>query len=309
MKRVLVTGGSGFIGGAVVRALIDRGDLVTVLSRDPRKTLGSLPREARVAAWSPDKKGPWFAELASVDAVVHLAGAVVASRWTEKVKKRIEDSRIGSTRMLVEAIASAGRRPSVLVSASGVGYYGADRKGTLDEGSSRGNDFLAKVCANWEGEAKKAEEHGVRTVQLRIGIVLGPGGGPLEAMVMPLRLGVGRIGKGDNQVSWVHRDDVVGMILWALDDEDLKGAINCTSPYVTTGRDLADTIGSVIGRPTVVMPEVVANIVLGDMAKVVTGNLNVYPKLAVDRGYEYRHARLTPALEDALMADERVTLA
>jgi uncharacterized protein (TIGR01777 family) len=302
-RRVLVTGGTGFIGGAMTRALVERGEKVTVLSRDPRRGQRELPREVRVAAWTPEKPGPWYDELGVVEAVIHLAGAPVVGRWSDAYKKKIEESRVLSTRNLVEAIGRAKTKPSVLVSASAAGFYGADREGEVDEDSEPGKDFLAKVCRAWEEEAAKVEEHGVRCVRLRIGVVLGPGGGALAKMVLPLRIGVGAIGKGDNHVSWVHLDDVVGMAMFALDDERVSGPMNATSPYPTTLRELARTAASVIGRPTFPVPLAAVRATMGEAATVLTGSQQVYPRRAVDLEYEFHHARLLPALEASLMAE------
>lgn len=289
----------------MVKALARRGDRVTVLTRNPSKAMSGLPRGVRAAAWNPQKAGPWQDELGVVDAVVHLAGDPVAQRWTEATKKSIKDSRVESTKLIVDGIAKADKKPSVLVSASATGYYGISRPKRLVESSEPGKGFLPDVCVQWENEAKKAEEHGVRTVQLRLGVVLGPDGGALDKMVAPMRLFVnGPIGNGKNAMSWVHRDDVVGMILWSLDDDGKEGAYNCTSPFSTTGKELAKTMGSVLGRPAVPAPEAAVRMVMGEAVDVLVGSLDVYPERAVEEGYEYHFARLTPALESSLMADE-----
>jgi len=297
--QVLVTGGTGFLGQAVVRGLLARGDGVTVLTRRVRSARKRLPREVRIAAWTADSAGPWCDELGAVDAVVHLAGAPIAQRWTVRAKKIIMSSRIDSTRQIVEAIGRAKRRPAVLVSASGTGYYGGHRPGVeLDESDQAGDDFVAKICIGWEAAARQAEEHGVRTVQLRTGVVLGAGGGALAKMVTPL--GVTKIGKGDNDVSWVQIDDVVGMILMAIDDSALRGAINCTAPSFTTGRGLAIAIGSAAGKPVIPVPVAVVRLGLGDAVEVIVGSLRVYPRRAVDHGYAFAYADLTRALEASL---------
>ncbi len=303
MLRVLVTGGTGFVGRALVRALIRRGDQVTVLSRDARHGR-DVPREARVVAWSPGKPGPWEAELSVVDAVVHLAGAPIAKRWTPAYKKTLAASRVDTARALVEAIGKQPHKPSVFVSASGVGYYGASRPGKeLDEDSAPGTDFLAKLCVEWEREAKAVEQHGVRSVQLRLGVVLGPGGALAEMVQLGGAFVGGPVGKGDNALSWIHLDDVVGMVLWALDDAAVSGPINCTSPFVTTQRELAKTAGSVLGRPAVGVPEAVMRVAMGEAVDVLCGSVDAKPKRALELGYAYHHARLVPALEAALVSD------
>lgn len=310
--RVLVAGGTGFVGGHLVRALIARGDTVTVLTRDVAAARKELPRECRVAHWEPGKKGPWFDELPFVDAVVNLAGTPVAQRWTEASKRGIKESRVRATTSIVEALEAAGasrarnaKRPSVLVNASAIGYYGTPTAGEVDESASAGGDFLAGVCKDWEAASAPAEGFGVRVVTLRIGVVLGRGGGALGRMVGPMGAFVaGPIGKGDNAVSWVHVEDVVGMILWAIDNEAVSGAVNCTSPFSTTGKDLAKTMASVLGKPAFAAPVAFVRPVLGDMIEIVIGSQKVYPRRAVDLGYEFHFARLVPALEQALVDDE-----
>jgi uncharacterized protein (TIGR01777 family) len=310
--RVLVAGGTGFVGAHLVRALVARGDMVTVLTRDVVAARKELPRECRVAQWEPGKKGPWFDELSFVDAVVNLAGAPVAQRWTDASKRNIKESRVRATASLVESLDAAGssrarnaRRPAVLVNASAIGYYGTPTAGEVDESGGAGSDFLAGVCKEWEEAAEGATALGVRVVALRIGVVLGRGGGALARMVGPMGAFVaGPIGKGDNAVSWVHVDDVVGMTLWALDNESVSGAVNCTSPYATTGKGLAKTMASVLGKPAFAAPEAFVRPVLGDMIEIVIGSQKVFPKRAVDLGYEFHFAKLFPALEEALVGDE-----
>ena len=276
---------------------------MTVLTRNARKARKALPRDVRVAQWNPTKAGPWQEEVGVVDAVVHLAGTSVAARWTPQYKKMMAASRVESSRLLAEAMGSVENKPAVFVSASGVGFYGNSRSGECDEDSEPGSGFLAELCQNWEAAAREAEQHGVRSVQLRIGVVLGDGGA-LSRMIAPMRLFVsGPIGKGDNIMSWVHLDDVIGMILWSIENEEVSGAVNCTSPYHTTGRELAKQAGSVIGRPSVRTPEAAVRALMGEVTDTIVGSLDVYPRRAVALGYEYHHARLVPALEAALMPD------
>ncbi len=302
--RVLVTGGTGFLGRALVRELHRRDDKVTVLTRDPNAARHELPRDVRAARWDPSRPGAWQDEVGVVDAVVHLAGDTVMKRWSAKNKRKMRDSRIKTARMLVEAMAHAKHKPEVFVSASATGYYGNDRSDPVDEDSTPGTGFLAELCQDWEAETAKAEALGVRVVQLRIGVVLGPGGGALSQLIGPMKLFVnGPIGTGANVMSWVHIDDVVGMVTWAMDNPDVRGPINCTAPESTTARELAVTMGSVLGRRHIPAPEPIAKWMLGDAIEVVTGSLEVYPRRAVDLGYEYHHARLLPALEAALVGE------
>lgn len=303
VKRVLITGGSGFIGKRLVRELLDRGDLVTVLTRNVGRTRNSLPLDVRVAAWTPDKDGPWCEELDGVDVVIHLAGEVVAKRWSDKIKREIEASRVGSTKLLVAAMGRVKHKPSVFICASATGFYGSQPGNiTLDEDSKPGNDFLAGIVTKWEEAARGAEEHGIRAVQLRIGVVFGPDGGALEQLARPFKMYVGGpIGDGKQVLSWVHRDDVIGMVLFAIDNEDAKGPINAVSPYAATNREVATALGTVLGKPSSLpTPAAVIGLVLGEAATIVTEGQRVFPTRATELGYEFRYARLVPALESIL---------
>ena len=303
MKRVLITGGSGFIGQKLARELLKRGDLVTVLSRDVKRARKALPEGVRVAAWDPHKKGPWFEELDVVDAVVHLAGEVVVERWSDAKKKEIERSRADSARLLVEAIGEAKHKPAVLGSAAATGYYGP-RPGDemLDETSEPGSDFLSGVVKSWEEAVRGAEAHGVRAVQVRIGIVFGQGGGPLTAIVKPFKMFMGGpIGDGEQVISWVHRDDAVGILLLAIDNAEAKGPINATSPHAATSEELAEALGIVLNRPAWFRtPEGLLKLRFGEASTILTTGQRVYPKRAAELGYEFRYAHLMPALESIL---------
>ncbi len=303
MKRVLITGGSGFVGRKLAQELLARGDQVTVLTRDARRAKGQLPAAVRCAAWNPEKAGAWDEELGIVDAVVHLAGEGVAKRWTDAVKKRIESSRIDSTRLLVEAIGRSKHKPEVFVSASAIGYYGpqpSDKE--IDETAPPGNDYLASVCKRWEEAAREVEKVGVRAAQLRIGVVLGDGGGALEKMLIPFKLFAGGpIGDGKQVVSWVHRDDVVGMLLMAIDNPEIKGPINAVSPNPVTSKELATAIGNVINRPSSLpAPAFAVKLAMGEAATILLDGVRVIPRRAIDLGYEFHRARLVPALESIL---------
>ena len=303
VKRVLITGGSGFIGKKLVEELLKRGDLVTVLTRDVGRAKEQLPSAVRVAAWNPYEEGAWCDEVDVVDAVVHLAGELVVKRWTDKTKAEIVRSRVDSTRMLVAAMGRAKHKPATLVSASAIGYYGpTEPQVQLDESFAAGTDFLAGVVARWEEAAREAETHGIRAVQVRIGVVFGEGGGALSAMVTPFKLFAGGpIGSGDQVISWVHRNDVVGIMLLAIDSEDVHGAINATSPNPATSKEVAEAIGMVLNRPSWFRtPEALLKMRFGEAAQVLTTGQRVYPKRAAELGYEFEYAQLVPALESIL---------
>lgn len=296
---VLVTGATGFIGRALVKALRARGDEVRALVRNPAAARAQLGTDA--FPWDDGKPVPADA-IEGVDAVVHLAGEGIADkRWTAARKKRLRDSRIDGTRHVVEAIAAASPRPKVLVSGSAIGFYGDVPEGDVTEGVSAGKDFLAEVCQAWEAEARKAESLGVRVVLLRTGIVLGAGGGALAKMLLPFKLGAGGpMGSGRQWMSWIHLDDEVGLVLHALDTAGVSGPVNATAPAPARNRDFARALGRALHRPAFApAPGFALKLLLGEMAGVVllTGQ-RVLPAKAEASGYAFRH----PTLEGALKA-------
>src|SRR4051812_17181014 len=266
--RVTVTGATGVIGRRLVEALAGRGDDVTVLSRDPARAERALG--AAAMAWDPDA-GPAPAEaLAGRDAVVHLAGETIAQRWTAEAKRRIRESRVAGTRNLVAGLRAAEPRPAVLVSASGVDYYGPRGDERVTEDDPAGTTFLAEVCVAWEAEAQAAEELGLRVVRLRTGPVLDRSGGALAKMLPPFKLGAGGpVAGGRQYLSWIHADDLVGVYLRALDDERWSGAINATAPHPVTNREFSKALGRALHRPAVApVPSLALKLLYGDMAEI-----------------------------------------
>lgn len=303
VKSVLLTGGTGFIGRKLTKTLLDRGDSVTVLSRDPSRTSGRLPKGSIAVAYDPEREGPWLDELGRASAVVHLAGENVGQRWTEDAKRRILSSRVDSTRLVVEGMRRAEKKPDVFVCASAIGIYGP-RPSTerLTETSARGEGFLADVVDAWEAAARPAETLGVRTVMLRIGIVLGEGGGPLEKMLLPFKMFAGGpIGSGSHVISWVHADDVVGLILFCLDKPEARGPINAVSPNAVTNEELSKAIGRAMHRPSWFrVPEAFIKVGMGEAAEIVTTGQHVLPRRAEELGYSFRWPNLDPALASIL---------
>lgn len=293
--KVVVTGGTGFVGQLLVARLLERGDQVVVLSRRPQ----DAPSPGlEVAAWNPSEAGPWQRVVDGADAVVHLAGAPVAQRWTKASKAAIYRSRVDSARLLARAIAEAKAPPTRFVSASAAGYYGADRPGeALDEGSAPGGDFLAEVCIAWEAAVREAEGEAVRTAQLRFGVVLDADGGALDKMLLPLRVGVARVGKGTNHLPWIHRADVVGLLLAALDDERFSGPINTAAPEAATAGEVARAIADAIRRPVIPSPEAAVRLALGEAAVILTGSLHLVPARADALGYAWQHPTLQGAMQ------------
>jgi uncharacterized protein (TIGR01777 family) len=305
----VITGGSGFIGRRLARRLLARKDLVTVLSRDPVASRKVLPQGVRVAGYTPNQEGPWFDELARTDAVVSLAGEqLVGVRWNETKKKEFEASRVGAGEMLVRGIERTPepQRPKVLVGASGCGYYGhhgADEE--LDETSPAGRDYVALLAEKWEKALGGASGLGVRVVHARFGIVLGKGGGALEQMARPFRLHVGGpIGSGKQMVSWVHIDDVCGMITMAIDNPEVKGPINVTSPNPVDMEHVCEAIGVILHRRSYLrVPEGALKALFGEGAVPLLTGQKAMPRAAINLGYEFEYPELLPALESVLGPD------
>ncbi len=301
-----VTGATGLIGPGLVAALLERDAQVTVLSRDPDSVgarLGIDPAApVEALRWDLlDEPAPSRA-LAGRDAVVHLAGENVAQRWTAKAKQAIRDSRVKGTRHLVEGLSDAEPRPRTLVSASAIGYYGAHGEEPLDEDAGAGADFLADVCADWEHEARRASELGIRAVQVRTGVVLDRDGGALGKMLPAFRLGVGGpVAGGRQYISWIHRDDLIGIILAAIEDERWSGPVNATAPEPVTNRDFSRALGGALGKPSwLPVPGIALRALYGDMADIVTTGARVVPAKPLVLGYRFRHARLGGALRSTL---------
>jgi uncharacterized protein (TIGR01777 family) len=288
--RVTVTGATGTIGGAVVTALTQRGDEVTTLSRSSN--------------WpSPTTEQPPAEVVKGRDAVVHLLGEQIAQRWSDDAKREIRDSRILSTRNLVAALGELpeGERPGVLVSQSGAGFYGHRGDERLDESAPAGDDFLALLSADWEAEAQRAEELGVRVVVNRTGMVLSPSGGALEKMMPFFKLGIGGpVAGGKQYVPWVHLDDVVGAILFELDTDAVSGPVNVTAPEPAANGDFSKALGRVLRRPAIApVPALAVKTLYGEMADIVTTGQRAVPARLTELGYAFRRPELEDALRDA----------
>ena len=290
--RVLVAGATGFIGRPLCRALTAAGHRVIVVSREPGRALpGAVGWEQLAGA------------VGASDALVNLAGdTIAAGRWTAARKARIRDSRVGTTGRLVEAASGAARRPTVLVNASAVGYYGPHGDEALDETAPPGADFLARVCEAWEREALRAEALGIRVVRLRLGVVLAPDGGALGRMLPPFRAFVGGpLGSGRQWMSWIQRDDVIGLVLAVLEDERYRGPLNATAPRPVENRAFARALGSALGRPAwLAVPAPVLRLVLGELADMLLTGQRVVSLAAERLGYRWRHPDLPGALAASL---------
>jgi hypothetical protein len=300
--RVLVTGATGFIGGRLSEVLREHGHSVVALSRNPEAARRSVQALEQAFGWDPEAGAPAAEAFDGVDAVIHLAGESVVGRWSEAKKKAIRDSRVLGTSHLVRGIAQLERKPQVLISSSAIGYYGDRGDEELTETSKAGSDFLANTCQEWEQEARKVEWVGVRSVMVRTGIVLGPGGGALEAMLPPFKLGAGGpLGSGLQWWSWIHRDDLIGLMLHGLAQEDLSGPVNGTAPHPQRQKEFARVLGRVLRRPAFLpAPAFVLRIVLGGFSTELLSSKRVLPKVAEDTGYRFQHPELEAALRHVL---------
>jgi hypothetical protein len=296
--RVFLTGATGLIGRTLARTLAAEGHEVVGLSRGAAPA--GLPQGVRIVRGDPARAGPWQEELARCEACVHLAGEpVAAGRWTEARKRAIRDSRVEATRRVAEVVAVAG--PTVLVSGSAIGYYGARGDEVLDESSPPGTGFLAEVSAEWE-EATRPAERRARVALARTGIVLARDGGALPRLVAPFKLlAGGPIGDGSFWQSWIHLDDEVGLLRLALSEPRAAGPLNLTAPEPVRNRDLARTLGRVLRRPSLLpTPALAVRAALGEMAEVVLASQRVVPARALSLGYRFRWPSLEPALRDLL---------
>jgi uncharacterized protein (TIGR01777 family) len=298
--KVTVTGATGRIGAGIVAALKARGDDVTVLSRDPDRATQRLGVHA--LAWDAASQPAPTAALAGRDAVVHLAGEDVGQRWSKDVKQRILDSRETGTRNLVRALLDADPRPGVLVCASASGFYGARGDERVDETSPPGRDWLADVVVRWEAQADVAAKAGVRVVKVRTGIVLDAEGGALAKMLPPFKAGIGGpIGGGRQYMPWIHRDDLAGIYLAALDAADFSGALNASAPEPATNRDFSRALGRALHRPAVApVPGVAIKAMYGEMSQIVLKGVRMVPGRVPELGYEFAHPDLDEALRSTL---------
>jgi uncharacterized protein (TIGR01777 family) len=300
--RVLVTGASGAIGSAVCDALLARGDEVVGLTRDPERVHKTNPT-VRWFGWQPTMERPPAEAFEEVDGIISLVGEPIDQRWTEEAKTAIMESRRTGTRNLVQAVTALERRPRVMVSQSAIGFYGDRGESLVDESTGAGSDFGAEVVIEWERAADEVSSAGVRLVIVRTGLVLDPGSGLLKQLLTPFKLGLGGpVAGGDQYMSWIHIDDEVAVLLWALDGDGVSGIINATAPNPATNRQLSKTLGRVLGRPAVMpVPGFALNLMYGrEFGETIRGGQRVMPRRTLDLGYKFEHPELEPALRDLL---------
>jgi uncharacterized protein (TIGR01777 family) len=301
--KVLVTGATGLIGSALCDSLLSRGDVVVGLSRDPGKARLAGPG-VTWHAWEPTLERPPAEAFEGVDGVVNLVGEKIAQRWTGEAKKKIMETRRTGTHNLAQAIAGLERRPSVLVNQSAVGYYGDRGDAVVEESDGpSGDSFDSEVVREWEQAAHEIDATGVRLAILRSGQILDAKGGMLGELLPPFKLGVGGpLAGGSQYISWIHADDEVGLILWALDNEKVSGVLNATAPNPATNRDFSKALGRALGRPAVVpVPGLVLDLKFGgEFGRALRGGQRVVPARALELGYEFQHPDLDEALADLL---------
>lgn len=292
--KILLAGGTGFIGRSLVTSLVSRGDTVDIVSRSP-ESVRDLPEGCQAVAWLPD--------LSGYDAIINLAGEpLIGKRWNAAQRKRILDSRIQSTGRIVTGIAQASRKPQVLVNASAIGIYGDRKDDPLAESEPAADDFVGQVCSQWETAASKAEEHGVRTVSIRIGLVLGLGGGALQKMLTPFKLGLGGpLGSGKQWMSWIHLEDLGRLFLHALDNDSVRGPLNGTAPAPVTNREFTKALAKALHRPAFLpAPKPILRLALGEVAQLLTDSQRCTADKAQATGFEFLHSGLEAALRDLI---------
>jgi uncharacterized protein (TIGR01777 family) len=298
--KVIITGGTGFIGRALAAKLIERGDDVVVLTRD-RRHAAQLPLGVTTVTWDGRTSNGWTDQIGANTAIVNLAGAGLAdARWSEARKQELRDSRLNAGRAVVTATRLAATPPRVVVQASAVGYYGSSNDRQLCEMDGPGSDFLAHLCVDWEASTRDVEQVGVRQVILRSGLVLGRSGGALPRLLLPFRWYVGGpLGSGRQWVSWIHLADEVAAIVYLIDRESASGAYNFTAPNPVTNAELARSIGRSLGRPSFVpAPALALRLLFGEMATVLLDGQRVGPERLVAAGFSFQFAQIDGALAD-----------
>jgi uncharacterized protein (TIGR01777 family) len=296
--RLVIAGATGFIGTRLCDELLAQGHALTVLTRSSPR--GGHSGTRRWLHWTPGTLRDWDAALDGVEGVINLAGEPLADKkWTHTQRRRIEKSRVDATSSLVQACAKAKQKPNFLINASAVGYYGPCGDEIVTEENPPGSDFLGMLCQQWEEEARKAEELGMRVVRLRIGIVLGPGGGALPKMAEPFKPFIGgRLGSGKQWMSWIHRDDLIRLIIFAMEHSEALGPINATSPNPVQNKEFSRVLGHVLHRPAwAPVPAFALRLALGEMADMLLTGQRVVPAAAGNLGFEFEHADLHDALE------------
>jgi len=296
--KILITGGTGFVGNQLTSRLIQDGHEVTILSRSAKRS-GEPPRGISYLQGDPTQKGPWQGAIKNHDAVINLAGASIFAKWTAEHKKAIRESRVNTTQNIVEGIPSHPQKQFTLFSTSAVGYYGFCGDEELTEVSPNGDDFLARIASEWEGEALKAKEKGARVVITRFGIVMGEKGGALSQMIPLFKKYIGGpIGSGKQWFSWVHIKDLAEAFAFLMKHPEISGPVNICAPNPVRNKELAKALGKVLHRPSSVpAPGFMVKLVLGEFGSVILEGQKVLPKRLLDSGFTFQYPDIEKALQ------------
>jgi uncharacterized protein (TIGR01777 family) len=308
--NIVVAGGTGFVGRALCMALSQEGHKVSILTRNSGGAAPLFQNNMLSVEWNGRDTGPLERALEGADAVINLAGAPIAdARWTDARKQILTDSRVFTTRLLASALSRRASKPATFISASGIGYYGPSDDRLLDEGVARGTGFLADLCLAWEAEAMRAAEFGARVVILRTGMVLEADGGALAKMLLPFKMFAGGpIMPGTQWVSWIHRNDHIGLIKWALTTATISGPINAVAPEPVTMKTFCEVLGRVLHRPSwLPVPGLALKMLLGELGTLMTTGQRVTPAKAMAGGYKFQYPTLEPALQ-AILSRTTATL-
>ncbi len=302
MMKVFMTGGTGFVGTALMPKLTEQGYEVTLLTRSIRKDRFH-PAGVSLLEGDSTKKGTWQESVPGHDIFINLAGASIFARWTRRRKKMIRDSRLLTTQNLVDALSGRKDKETLLLSTSAVGYYGYHGDEELDESSPPGNDFLASVTSEWEAEAVRAQTYGVRVLLCRLGIVLGSKGGALDRMIPLFKWYLGSpLGNGEQWFSWIHEQDLANIYLFLINQKDISGPINCTAPYPVTNREMTRAMAEVLNRHTLIpsVPGFMIKLLLGEFGSTLIDGQKVLPGKLLEAGFQFRFSNISQALEDLL---------
>jgi uncharacterized protein (TIGR01777 family) len=298
--KVVITGATGFVGQVIVKQLLEAGDEVVVLTRNVAKAAISLGSACKYFQWDDTASLPPTEAFEGADGVINLMGESISKRWDEEQKKRIYNSRINGTRRIVEVLEKLTKKPKVFVSTSAIGIYGSHGPEDLNENSALSDDFLGKVCKDWENEANKARNHGARVVIIRTGIVLGRHGGALEKMLPIFKMGAGGpVGSGNQYMSWIQIEDLAAMYIEALKNDSIKGAFNGTAPYPATNAEFSKILGKVLRRPAFMpAPAFALKLVFGEMSQLLLEGQKVLPAKFKEQHFRYRYPTLEMALKE-----------
>lgn len=304
-KRIVITGATGLIGKRIIPILIEKGFVITIFTRNIESAKNKFKHlSIKYVNW--DYKQPIdniIGIINGCDLIINLTGASIGDRrWDSEYKKIIHDSRILTTKYITEAISKCNIKPECLINSSAIGYYGTNGTETLTEKSSSSNDFMAKLCYNWENEALNAEKYGVRVITIRMGIVLDKNEGALKRFLLPFKLFAGGYqGTGNQWISWIHIDDLINLILFSLENAKIKGAINCTSPKAVSNKEFCKSLGKVLHRPSYLpVPGFILKLVIGEFAEYLLKGRKVIPEKALKNGFKFQYEEIEKALVNLL---------